>query len=64
MHIIRMKHNNPEVDCLKLLHIQVNGGDDDDGWDHNIWTRLEHIISENEYVESVKLDGCLIPTCA
>ena len=58
--IIRMKRNDPEVDCLKLWNVGVYGGDDD-GWDH-VWTRLENIIGENEYVDAVKLCYCVFLT--
>ena len=51
--IISMKHNDPEVISLYL--------DDIDGWVH-IPTRLGIIIGENEYVESVILISCNLPT--
>lgn len=62
--IIRMKHNDTEVDCLEIYDgvTRVNT-DEDDGWDdHNVWIRLGNILGYNEYVELVRLSGCTLPT--
>lgn len=49
--ILRIKHNNSEVKCIKLSGIRHNS------WDEEEWKRLGVILGHNIYVEELKIIG-------